>query len=485
MGTRGAGNSFSLSEWTGIAAVTLLCAIGFMDMIDAVIVNVAMPAIQHRFGLPQQSLQWVVSGYLLTYGGGMLLGGRAADLVGRRPVLVVGVTVFAAASLIGGLAPTPGVLIGARVVQGAGAAAMMPAALSLVMTSFGTDRVRAVGIWSGTLGLATTAGVLLGGVLTEVFGWRSVLLINPIVCVVILAGVFRLLPDDRRRATWRTVDVAGAVSSTGGLGLLIWAVVEAPHAGWGALSTVVRLAGAAVLLVVFVWNERRCERRGGKPLVPLSIVRVRGLVAANATQAVAIGGLYGMFFFVTLYMQNVLGYSALQTGLAYLPATSGVVLGAGVATKFLIPWAGTLPVIVGGLVVAAGGVWWLSLLPVHGSYPSDILPGLLGFSLGLGLVFVAVMNAATAEVTPERSGLASALVQISTQVGGAIGIAVLIAFAAAHTTGLLAAGVPVSGALTGGFRLALRVSSIAVLVAAVLGLRTVNTRDTTSGMMGG
>ncbi|MTD57167.1 MFS transporter [Amycolatopsis pithecellobii] len=467
-----------LSTWPGRLALVLLCAAGFADQIDAVIVNVAMPAIQARFGLSQQSLQWVVSGYLLAYGGGLLLGARAADLLGRRRVLAVGVAVFAIASLIGGLAPTAGVLVGARVLQGAGAAAMAPAAFSLVLTSFGSDRPRAIIAWGSILAVSTTAGVLLGGGLTQTAGWRSVLLINPAICVVILTGIFRLLPDDRRSAPWRTFDIYGALLSTGGLGLLIWAVVEAPQAGWGASITIARLAGAAAFLCGFAMNERRCERRGGKPLVPLSIVRVRGLVAANATQAVAIAGLFSMFFCVTLYMQSVLGYSALQTGLAYLPATVGVVLGIGVATTFLIPRIGTRPVIVGGLVLAAAGVGWLSLLPVHGDYVADLLPGLIGFSVGLGLVFVAVLNAATAGVGPDHSGLASGLVQTSTQIGGAIGIAVLTTVATSRTTDLLAAGEPPLDALTAGFRLALLVSCIAILGAAGLGLLTANTRKT-------
>lgn len=476
--TRAVENRSDLSTWLGIFTLALLCTVGFADQIDAVIVNVALPSIQSEFGLSQQNLQWIVSAYLISYGGGMLLGGRAADLLGRRRVLVVGVAVFGIASLIGALSPTAWLLVGARAVQGAGAAATVPAAFSLVLTSFGSDRPRALAYWGGTLGLSTTAGVLLGGLLTQAFGWRSVLLINPVVCVVILAGIYRLLPDDQRHPSARTFDIWGALLSTGGLGLLIWAVVEAPHTGWGALSTIVRLVGAAGFLLGFVWNERRCERRGKTPLVPLAIFRVRGLVAANVTQVVAIGGLYGMFFFVTLYMQTVLGYSALQTGLAYLPATLGVVIGAGVAAKLVIPRTGTLPVIVGGLVVAAVGVWRLSLLPVHGDYAADLLPGLIGFSLGLGLVFVAVLNAATAGVAPHHSGLASALVQTSTQIGGAIGIAALTAVATARTTDLIAAGQPTLDALTAGFRLALMISSIAILGAAGIGLLTANTHKT-------
>jgi EmrB/QacA subfamily drug resistance transporter len=472
--TRAVENPSVLSTRRGKLILALLCSVAFLDFVDAVIVNVALPSIQHRLDFSTQGLQWVATGYLLTYGGFMLLGGRAADLIGRRRVLVTGVVVFALASLIGGLATTASLLVGARIVQGAGAALMLPAALSLVTTTFeeGSDRHRALGIWGGTVGLAAAAGTLLGGVLTEKLGWRWVLLINPIICVFLLAAIYRLLPDDRRRASRAGFDAPGAVFGTGGMLLLVYAVVEAPHAGWGSLSTIVPLAGAALLLFTFVVNEYRRPN----PLMPLSIFRVRGLAAADATQLIAIGGFMSMFFFLTLYMQNVLGYSALKTGVVYLPVTFGIGLGAGAATK-LIPLVGTRPLIVGGSAVSSIGVFLLSRLPVHGDYVTDLLPGMIVMSLGLGFVMVSVTNAANAGVPADKAGLAASLLNSSQQLGGALGIAVLTAVATSHTTELLAAGTPAPDALASGFNRALLACSIAVLVAAVIGLRTYNTRS--------
>lgn len=472
--TRAVENPSVLSTRRGKLILALLCSVAFLDYIDAVIVNVALPSIQHRLDFSASGLQWVATGYLLTYGGGLVAGGRAADLIGRRRVLVTGAALFALASLIGGLATTASLLVGARIVQGAGAAAMMPAALSLVTTTFtGSDRHRALGIWGGVVGLASAAGVLLGGVLTETLGWRSVLLINPVVCVLILIAIYRLLHDDRRRASRADFDLPGAVLGTGGMLLLVWAVAEAPHAGWGSLSTIVRLAGAALLLAAFLANEGRRSN----PLLPLAIFRLRGLAAANGCQLIAIAGLYGWFFLITLYMQNVLGYTALQAGIAYVPATLGIVLGAGAATK-LIPRTGTRPLIVIGSAVASTGVLLLSRLPVHGDYAANLLPGLIVMSLGLGVVLATVTTAATADVPADTAGLAAALVNTATQLGGALGIAVLTTVATSHTSDLLAASTPTPDALTAGFNRALLVAGVAILVAAVIGLRTRTTRST-------
>lgn len=472
--TRVAENGSVLSTRRGKAVIGLLCAVALVDSIDAVIVNVALPSIQSRFSLSQQSLSWVSTGYLLTYSGVMLLGGRAADLLGRRRVLVTGIAVFALASLLGGFALTASLLIGARVVQGIGAALMMPAALSLVSVIYaGPDRQRAMNLWGGAVALATVAGVLLGGVLTQVVGWRAVLLVNPPICVVLLFAVFRLLPDDRRQARMATFDLPGAVLGTVGVMSLIWGVVEAPHAGWGSLDTIARLAFAALLLGAFLVNEHRRSQ----PLMPLSIWRTRGLAAANATQLIGIGGLYSMLFVVTLYMQTVLRYDPLQTGLAYLPATAAMLLGGFIATT-AIPRMGTRWLIVGGSVVASVGVLLLSGVPVHGDYVRDLLPGLVVMALGLGAVLGSVMFAATAAVPADRSGLAASLVNNATQLGGAIFIAVLTTVATLHTTALLTAGASAPDALTSGYSLALMVSGIAVAVAALIGTRTHNTRST-------
>ncbi|QBS39401.1 MFS transporter [Nocardia sp. CS682] len=477
--TRAVVSSSVLSTRRGKLSLALLCSIGFLDFMDAVIVNVALPSMQHQLGFSEPGLQWVATGYLLTYGGFMLLGGRAADLVGRRRVLVAGVVVFALASLVGGFATTAELLVGARIVQGAGAALMMPAALSLVTTSFkeGTDRHRALGVWGGMIGAASASGVLLGGVLTEYFGWRSVLLINPIICVLLLVAIYGLLPDDRRSASRASFDLPGAVLGTGGMLLLVYAIGEAPHAGWDSLSTIARFAGAVLLLIAFVVNEHRRPN----PLMPLSIFRVRGLAAADATQLIAIAGFMSMFFFLSLYMQNVLGYSALRTGIVYLPVTMGIGVGALVSTK-LIPMVGTRPLIVGGSVVASIGVFLLSGLPVDGDYVTDLLPGMMVMSVGLGFVMVSVTNAANAGVPADKSGLAASLLNSSQQLGGAFGLAVLTTVATSYTADLLATGTAPSEALASGFSRALLASSIAILVAAAIGLRTYNTRSNDAPM---
>ncbi|MDN5899309.1 MAG: DHA2 family efflux MFS transporter permease subunit [Brachybacterium sp.] len=470
----------ALASRSGKLILALLCAIAFLDFIDAVIVNVALPSIQGDLGFTPQNLQWVASGYLLTYGGFMLLGGRAADLIGRRRVLAVGVVIFAAASLLGGLANNSETLIAARMVQGAGAALMLPAALSTVTATFaeGPDRRKALGIWGGIVGLASAAGVLLGGILTEYFGWRSVLLVNPIVCMLILLAMFKVLPDDRRSPSGERFDLLGTLLATSGMLLLVYSIVEAPGSGWDSITTVVRLGTAVLLLVAFIVNEKRHSN----PLMPLSIFRVPGLAAANLTQLTAIAGFMSMFFFLTLYMQEVLNYSALKTGFAYLPVTIGIGLGAGSATK-LIPRVGTRPLIVAGALIASIGVFLLSQIPVEGSYLADLLPGMILMSLGLGSVLVGVTNAAHAGVEESKLGLAAALLNSSMQLGGALGLAILSTIATSRATDLIEAGTPPPEALTEGFGRALLAGSIAIVAAALIGLGTRNTKSNDAPMV--
>src|SRR5262245_1126970 len=268
------------------------------------------------------SLQWVASGYLLTYGGFLLLGGRAADLLGRRRLFVAGTLLFGASSLACGLAGSEAVLIGARLAQGLGAAMMTPAALSILTTTFseGMDRTKAIGLWSATIPLGAVIGVLLGGVLTESIGWRWVFFVNLPVCAVVLLGAFCLLANDGRQAPIRNFDAAGAVLSTAGMLGLVYALVSAPTVGWGTARTIGELAGAIAVLGLFVI----AELRHSNPLFPLSIFRIKGIGAADATQVIAQAGFYSMFFFITLYMQNVLGLSPIEAGVAYVPVTIGV-----------------------------------------------------------------------------------------------------------------------------------------------------------------
>jgi len=472
MTSTGSNPSF-LATRRGKLTLALLCAVAFLDFVDASIVNIAPPSIRRALHFSVQSLVWVPSGYLLTYGGFMLLGGRAADLLGRRRVLIAGVVVIGVSSLIGGFAESSGVLVGARLAQGLGAAFTLPAALSILTTSFkeGKDRNTAIGVWGGIAGIASAVGVLLGGLLTEGPGWRWVMFVNPIAVLLVLGGIYKLIADDRRRARLANFDALGAVLATCGMLLLVFALVKAPTVGWGTARTIAELAGALALLAAFVINELRVKN----PLAPLSIFRINGLGFSNATQLVAFAGFLALFFFLTLYMQNVLGYSPIQTGAAYLPLCFAVGVAAGVSSQ-LISRIGTRPLIVGGALVAAGGLYWLSRIPVGGSFVGDLLPGMLVLSVGAGAVFVAITTAANAGVPADKAGLAAALLNSSQQLGGALGLAIFSAIATSRTNGLLAAHAALPEALTGGFQRALLAGSIFLLAAAVVGLRATNTR---------
>jgi EmrB/QacA subfamily drug resistance transporter len=464
----------ALATNRGKLILALLCAVGFLDFIDVTIVNVALPSIRSDLGFSLQELQWVPSGYLLTYGGFMLLGGRAADLLGRRRVLVAGIVLFGLASLVGGFANTSEVLVASRLIQGIGAAMTLPAALSVLTTTFAedSDRHTALGVWGGVAGLASAVGVLLGGIITEGPGWRWVMFINPVICVLLLPAVYRLIADDRRKPSRLNFDVLGTITATGSMLLLVYTLVEAPDVGWGTGRTIGGLIGALALLVIFLVIEIRSRN----PLVPLSIFKVRGLAAANATQLIAFAGFVSMFFFLTLYMQNVLGYSPIRTGLAYLPLCFAIGISAGISSQ-LITKVGTRPLIVAGAIVTAAGVYLLSRIPVDGSFVSDLLPGMLVLSFGIGAVFVAVATAANAGVPSEQAGLAAALLNSSQQIGGVLGLAVLTAIGTARTNDLLAARAAVPEALTEGFQRSLLFGSIFLLAAAVIGLRVANTHE--------
>jgi EmrB/QacA subfamily drug resistance transporter len=429
-----------LATRRGRLTLLLLCAVQFMDVADSSIMNVALPSIRRGMGFSVQSLQWVLSGYLVTYGGLLLLGGRAADLLGRRRLLAAGTTLFAAGSLSGGLAASAGMLIGARLAQGAGAALMTPAGLSILTTMFsqGTDRNQALGAWGAVSGLAAAAGVLLGGVLSQGPGWRWVLFVNLPLCALILAGASRLLLGERRQARLANFDVPGAILGTAGMLLLVYALVRAPQQGWASARTIGELATAAIVLAAFAVTELR--RRN--PLFPFSIFRIRGLAAADATQMIAFAGFVSLFFFfLTLYMQNVLGYTPIKGGSAYLPVTAGIAVAAGISSR-LFARTGTRPVIVAGSLIAAAGIYYLSRIPVHGSYLTSLLPGLVIMSVGLGAVLVAVTSAANAGVAADQGGLAAGLVATSQQLGTALGLAIFTAIATARTTALLAAHAP-------------------------------------------
>jgi EmrB/QacA subfamily drug resistance transporter len=463
----------ALATRRGKQTLALLCGVAFLDFVDASIVNVALPSIRGDLGFSVQSLQWVVSAYMLTYGGFMLLGGRAADLLGRRSVLVAGTSLFGLASLAGGLATSESVLIGARLVQGIGAAMMLPAGLSILTTTFaeGGDRHKALGAWGAMAGLGSAAGVFLGGVLSDSLGWRWVFFVNLPVCLIVLRSIFQLVPADGSRARLSNFDLAGALLVTGGMLLLVYTIVEAPDVGWGSARTILGLAGAAAVLTLFALNELRHRN----PLFAFSILRIPGLAAANATQMIAMAGFVAMFFFITLYMQNVLEFSQTAAGAAYLPTTLGVGIAAGICSQLLVR-TGTRPIIVVGALVSAGAVYWLSRIPVDGSYLSDLLAPLVIMAFGLGAVFVGVTTAAQAGVPADKAGLAAALVSTSMQLGAALGIAIFSAIAASQTADLLAAGASEPAAVTAGFQRALVACAIFLAVAAVIALRATNTR---------
>lgn len=449
----------------GASTLALLVLVQFLDFLDVSIVNVALPSIKHDLRFSEQSLQWVVSGYVLTYGGFLLLGGRAADLVGRRRILVGGLALFAAASLVGGSAQTEALLIAARLAQGAGAALMSPAALSILTTTFTSPRERnaALGIWAAVPGLAGASGVMLSGFLTQGPGWRWIFYLNvPVATLAGLGAVAIVSRDDRSRRR-SSFDARGAVLGTSGMLLVIYTLVRAPDVGWQTVRTLGGFAAAALVLAAFAENERRTAN----PLLPCSLFRVKGLAAANVTQLLSFGGLYSMFFFLSLYMQSVLGYSPIETGLAYLPVTAGFVIAVGVATP-LMPRVGTKPVIVAGAAIASIGVYYLSRVPVQGGYADDLLPGIAAVALGLGSVFTGVTSAATGGVAEESAGVASGLLNASMQFGGALGLAVLSAVATARTGHVLASGAAVPVALTDGFRRAFLVGAGLVLAGGVV-----------------
>jgi EmrB/QacA subfamily drug resistance transporter len=461
-----------LSTRQGKLTLALVCLAGFLDFIDTTIVNVALPSIRPRLGFSEQSLQWVVSGYLLTYGGFLLLGGRAADLLGRGRLLIAGTTLFGLSSLVGGLSGSEAMLIASRLMQGLGAAMMTPAALSILTTTFteGTDRVKALGLWSGTIPLASAVGVLAGGVLSQGPGWRWVFFVNLPVCGVVIIGARKVLAPDRA-AVVKDVDVLGAILPTASALTLVYALVNAPDIGWGSARTILELAASAAVMVGFVVNELRRSN----PLFPLSIFRIKGLAAADATQVIAQAGFLSLFFFITLYMQSVLHMSPIEAGAAYIPVTIGVGISAGISTQ-LLPRIGSRPLIVAGTLIGAVGVFLLSKIAADGTYLADVLPGLVVMALGLGAVFVGVQNAANAGVPPEQAGLAAALIGASATLGGALGLAILSAIATSRTHHLLIAHASHPVALTSGFGHALLACSLFLVAAALIAARTASTR---------
>ncbi|RDI65144.1 MFS transporter [Nocardia pseudobrasiliensis] len=466
----------------GKLTLALLCTGAFVDFADISIVNVAVPSIQRELHLSVSTVQWLITGYLLTYGGLMLLGGRFADLLGRRRILMAGSVIIAVSAIVAGMANTGGLLIGARFAQGVGAALMLPAALSILTTSFpeGRDRNLAMGAWGGVAGLGAASGVILSGLLTEGPGWRWVFFINVPICVLVLVGALVLIPGDRGKRIGGGFDLLGTALATGGIMLLVYGLAEAPDQGWGSLRTIGELGGAVVLLIAFVVNERVVAN----PVMPLSVFRIRGLAAANLTQLLSSAGGMPMFFFLAIYTQSVLGYSQLEAGFVFLPFSITIMITAGIFSK-LVTRIGARAVTVAGALVVGLGMVMMSRISVDGSYLHDLLPGLLVAAVGSGAVFVANTTAANAGVPEDRAGLAAALLNTFQQIGVALGTAVLTALATSRTNSQLAHGSNPVEALNSGLGLALLVGGVIAAISAVTALRTINARDTSAVPGGG
>jgi len=446
------------------ATLLLACLAQFMVILDVSVVNVALPAIRHGLGFTEQDLQWVVNAYTVTFAGFLLLGGRAADLLGRRRVFVAGLALFALASLAGGVAQTQWQLIAARAVQGLGGAVVAPASLSLLTTTFaeGAARDRAVGIWGAMGGAGGAAGVLLGGVLTDALSWRWILFINvPIGLLAALAARY-LIAESRLAAAGRNFDLAGALSATLGLSLLVLGIVRTDSAGWGAASTLALLGAGLALLAAFVAIEGRFA---AAPLMPLRIYASRTLSAANLVVLLIGGATFGMWFFLSLYLQQVLGYSPIRAGLAFLPMTLWIVAGSALASRAVTRIGPRRMLVAGMALQTAGLIWFTDITPAGGYWSVILIPSLL-VALGIGLAFVPATLAAVAGVAPQEAGLASGLVNTSRLFGGALGLAILAAIAAAHTDRQLRDGPAahtahgLHAALTGGFSLAFAVAAV-------------------------
>jgi EmrB/QacA subfamily drug resistance transporter len=457
-------------------ALALLAMTQFVIVIDASIVNVALPSIGRALHFSQDDLTWVVNAYTLTFGGFLLLGGRLADLMGRRRMFMLGLVLFSLASLAGGLAQSEPWLIAARAVQGMGAAIVSPAALSIVTTTFaeGAERNRALGVWGSVAGAGGAAGVLLGGVLTSGLSWRWVLFVNVPIGVVCALLSPRLLQESHAEAETRNFDIPGAVTVTAGLALLVYALVNAVTAGWGSTETVLLIAGSFVLLASFL----AIEMRQRAPLMPFSIFRLRTLRGADIIALLIGMSLFSMFFFISLYMQQVLHYSALRAGLSYLPLAVAIILSAGAASAAVTRF-GFKPILFTGLLLVAGGLYWFSRVPGKGgTFAGDILGPSLLAAVGLGLSFVPVTIAAVTGIKPQEAGLASGLVNTAQQVGGALGLAILASIANSRTQEALQAGQhDLSIALTKGFERAFLVGAGFALTGALLTLVLISSRD--------
>jgi EmrB/QacA subfamily drug resistance transporter len=429
-------------------ALALLSAVQFMVILDIAIVNVALPSIKVDLAFSQENLQWVISAYALVFGGFLLLGGRAADLLGRRRIFLAGLVVFTLASLFAGLAWSEASLIGARTFQGLGAAIITPAALSILSTTFveGRERNIALGVWGAVGGFGAAAGVLLGGILTDALSWEWIFFVNvPVGATALLLAP--LLLHESRDARVKRFDLPGAVLVTTGLSSLVYAITQAGQEGWLAGKTLAFFAASLALLAGFVaW-----ERRHPEPLMRFGILRTKTVTGANAAGLILGTATFAMFLMLTLYMQQVLGYSAMKTGVSYLAVAGTAILWSAVAAQ-LVTRVGVKPVLVTGMTALTAGLVYFTQVSVGGSYVANLLPGFLLVGIGLGFSFVPISIAALAGVQPAEAGLASGLINTSQQIGGALGIAALSTIATSRTDDALASGSALHVALVDGFQ---------------------------------
>jgi EmrB/QacA subfamily drug resistance transporter len=442
-------------------------------VLDIAIVNVALPSIQTDLGFSQENLQWVISAYALFFGGFLLLGGRAADLLGRRRLFLAGIVLFTTASLVSGLAWSEAALIGARAFQGLGAAIITPAALSILTTTFaeGKERNAALGAWGGVGAFGAVAGVLLGGVLTDLLSWEWIFFVNiPVGLVALVLTPF--LIDESRDATAERYDLPGAVLVTSGLVTLVYAITQANSYGWGSIETIGLFTAAGVLLAGFLGWEARAK----DPLMPFSLFRLRTLVGANIASFILGTAIFGMFLMLTLYMQQVLGYSPMKTGVAYLAVAGTAIVWSGVAAQ-LVNRVGVKPVLIAGMTALTVGLLFFTQVSVGGSYWTDLLPGFLVVAVGLGFSFVPISIAALAGVQPAEAGLASGLFNTTQQIGGALGIAVLSSIATSTTSDQIATGTAPAFALTNGFQDAFVAGGLVAFAGILVSIFVVRGRD--------
>jgi EmrB/QacA subfamily drug resistance transporter len=451
-------------------ALAVLALVQFMIVIDITVVNVALPTIQRALNFSAGGLAWVVDGYALTAGGLLLLGGRIGDLLGRRRLFLIGTALFAVASFTSGAAQSSGMLVASRFAQGAGEALASPAALALVVLLFrdAKERTKALGIWSGIAGLGGTVGVLLSGIIVNFVSWRWIFFINLPIAVTAIALIPRLIDESKAEIAGRRFDFPGAILATGGVLALVDGFLNASRHPWGSSQVLVPLlAGVGALIALAV-----VERRTREPLIPMTFFANRTRISANIATAVMASGMFGMFFLLTLYLQGVLHYSPLKTGLAYVPFGFGLITGITVSTK-IIERVGARVVIATAYTIAGAGLLLLGGVTVNGSYAGDLLPTILMLSFGMGAAFPAIQIAALHEVSAENAGLGSGVQNTVMQVGGALGLAVLVTLAVRRSAASIAAGNNEAIAATQGYALAFRIAALALFAAALIGLALV------------